>query len=122
MTDYRARAVREGKWWVIEVEGVGTTQARSTTEAQEMALDLVHAMTEEPVSQIEVDLSFHLSDEIDAQVRQAREDAVAAERAQTAAAERLRAALRRILAEGVTKRDAARILKVSPQRISQLTR
>ena len=45
MTDYTATAISEGDRWVIDVPGVGTTQADSIDDLEEMALDLVVAMT-----------------------------------------------------------------------------
>ena len=47
MSTFEASARREGKHWVVTVEGVGVTQARSHGEAQEMAEDLVAVMTEQ---------------------------------------------------------------------------
>jgi hypothetical protein len=46
MSDYyTATAICEGDHWVIDVPGVGTTQADSIDDLEEMALDLVVAMT-----------------------------------------------------------------------------
>jgi hypothetical protein len=45
MSDYTATAICEGDYWVIDVEGVGTTQADSVDDIEEMAVDLVTAMT-----------------------------------------------------------------------------
>ena len=45
MTDYTATAICEGEHWVIDVPGLGTTQADTVDEIEEMALDLVIAMT-----------------------------------------------------------------------------
>jgi hypothetical protein len=45
MADYTATAIREGDYWVIDVPGVGTTQADSIDDIEEMAVDLVTAMT-----------------------------------------------------------------------------
>jgi hypothetical protein len=45
MADYTATAIAEGDHWVIDVPGVGTTQAETVDELEEMALDLVVAMT-----------------------------------------------------------------------------
>jgi len=45
MADYTATAIAEGDHWVIDVSGVGTTQADSIDDLDEMALDLVVAMT-----------------------------------------------------------------------------
>ena len=45
MPNYTATAISEGDHWVIDVPGVGTTQAHGIEELEEMALDLVVAMT-----------------------------------------------------------------------------
>ncbi len=45
MASYTATAICEGDHWVIDVPGVGTTQADSVDDLEEMALDLVIAMT-----------------------------------------------------------------------------
>ena len=45
MPDYTATAISEGDHWVIDVPGVGTTQAEGIEELEEMALDLIVAMT-----------------------------------------------------------------------------
>jgi hypothetical protein len=45
MPDYTATAISEGDHWVIDVTGVGTTQADGIEELEEMAFDLVIAMT-----------------------------------------------------------------------------
>ena len=45
MADYTATAICEGDHWVIDVPGIGTTQADSVDDLEEMALDLVVAMT-----------------------------------------------------------------------------
>lgn len=56
MTRYTARAMREDEFWIIEVEGVGTTQALDLDEAMEMARDLVAAMRELPHDEIDMTL------------------------------------------------------------------
>ncbi len=45
MPDYTATAICEGDHWVIDVPGVGTTRADSVDDVEEMAVDLVTAMT-----------------------------------------------------------------------------
>ena len=45
MSDYTATAVCEGDYWVIDVQGVGTTHADTVGEIEDMAVDLVTAMT-----------------------------------------------------------------------------
>ena len=120
MKAYTAKAHREGKWWVVEVDGVGATQGRSTTEAQRMAIDLVAIMAEIPVDEIDVQIDFDLPGPLGDEVRQAKEATREADQAQRNAAERTRQVVRRLLGTGLSKQDVARILRVSPQRISQL--
>jgi hypothetical protein len=45
MSDYTATAVCEGDCWVIDVPGIGTTQADTVDDIEEMAVELVTAMT-----------------------------------------------------------------------------
>jgi hypothetical protein len=45
MADYTATAICEGDHWVIDVPGVGTTQADTVDDIEEMAVDLITAMT-----------------------------------------------------------------------------
>ena len=45
MADYTATAICEGDPWVIDVPRVGTTEADSIDDLEEMALDLVIART-----------------------------------------------------------------------------
>jgi len=45
MSEYTATAVCEGDYWVIDVPGIGTTQADVVDDIEEMAVDLVSART-----------------------------------------------------------------------------
>jgi hypothetical protein len=45
MADYTATAIAEGDHWVIDIPGVGTTEADSIDDLENMAVDLVTAMT-----------------------------------------------------------------------------
>jgi hypothetical protein len=45
MADYIATAICEGDHWIIDVEGIGTTQVTSIDDIDEMAVDFVTAMT-----------------------------------------------------------------------------
>jgi len=45
MSDYTATAVCEGDYWVIDIPGVGTTQAGTVDDIENMAVDLVTAIT-----------------------------------------------------------------------------
>jgi hypothetical protein len=45
MADYTATAICEGDYWVIDVQGVGSTRADTVDDIEGMALDLVTART-----------------------------------------------------------------------------
>ena len=56
MPDYTATAVSEGDHWVIDVPGVGTTEAETVDELEGMAVDLVTAMTHTAPQDVHVDV------------------------------------------------------------------
>ena len=58
MADYTATAICEGDHWVIDVPGIGTTQADSVDDLEEMALDLVIAMTHTAPEEVHVRMSI----------------------------------------------------------------
>jgi hypothetical protein len=56
MADYTATAIAEGDHWVIDVTGVGTTTAGSVNDLEDMAVDLVIAMTHSAREDVHVEL------------------------------------------------------------------
>ncbi len=56
MADYTATAISEGDHWVIDVPGVGTTQADSVEDIEELTLELVIAMTHAAREDVHIDL------------------------------------------------------------------
>lgn len=117
---YQAVARREGRFWLVDVEGVGLTQGRNLQDARDMAADLVETMTGKPGDiNFIVDLPAPLAaglGKAKADIRQAEQDL------QHAAEEvrRVAAALR--ATQGLTGKDVAFVLDVSEQRASQLLR
>ena len=113
-----ATAVREGRFWVVDVPGVGVTQGRSVREARAMAADLVEAMTGRAE---DVDVHFELPDDIRVAVARARAMTAEAQRLASVAADQYREAVREVVVDrGMSKADVAALLQVSQQRISQL--
>ncbi len=55
MASYTATAICEGDHWVIDVPGVGTTRADSVDDIEEMALDLVVAMTHTAPEEVQIE-------------------------------------------------------------------
>ena len=118
-TTRSATARREGRFWVVDVEGVGITQGRSVREARTMAVDLVEVMTGKAEL---VEVQFLLPGETGQQVEQMRALSAEAQRLAAAAAEGYRAAVAELLGTdvGLSKADVAALLGLSPQRVSQL--
>ncbi len=113
-----ATAVRDGRFWVVDVAGVGVTQGRYVREARAMATDLVEAMTGKAE---DVDVHFELPDDVRAAVDHARATSAKAQRLASAAAEEYRQAVRGlVINRGMSKADVAALLQVSQQRVSQL--
>ena len=115
-----ATAVREGRFWVVDVPGVGRTQGRSVRDARAMAVDLVEAMTGKAE---DVHVHFELPEDIREAVEHARATAAEAKRLTSVAADEYRQAIRDLLVDrGMSKADVAALLQVSQQRVSQLAR
>jgi len=113
-----AKATREGRFWVVDVPGVGVTQGRTVREARVMAADLVEVMT----GQVEdVEVRFELPDDVRDAVELARRTNAEAVRLTAVAAEGYRQAVRElVVGKGLSKADVAALLEVSPQRVHQL--
>ena len=119
---HQAVATREGKrWWIVDVDGVGTTQARNLVEAREMARSLIAVMLDLPEDEIDVSVSVALDPQLQADVERARVAIIELESKQREVAAASRKAARDLVeGAGLTGRDAAVVLGVSPQRVSQL--
>jgi hypothetical protein len=122
VTTYSAHATREGRWWVVDVEGVGVTQARTLPDAQIMAADLISALRNIEVAPTDVDIDVEVEGGLVMAARMAQEQARQAATAARAAAEEVSAQVRKLRERGLTGKDAAFVLGVSEQRISQLVK
>ncbi|WP_454044420.1 hypothetical protein [Cellulosimicrobium sp. Marseille-Q8652] len=119
-TTYTATATREGRWWVIEVEGVGATQVRALRDAADEARDMVAITLDVPAEDVLIDLRPQISKDALEEIQEARSAAEAAATAQALAAGKIRHAASRLECAGLTRADVAVVLGVSPQRVSQL--
>ncbi len=120
MKTYTVRASREGKWWVLDVDGIGVTQSRTLATAEEWARDLVLAMTGEADAQLDIEVTVKGAD-LDA-AKEAQRRMAAAERDQREAAAVIRDVVRDLASVGVSQQDTAEILHISRQRVQQLAR
>lgn len=118
-----AKVTRSGDWWAIEVPEVPGvfTQAKRLDQVAAVVADAVSLMEGVDAESVEVAIAPQLRTEVRLDVEKAlrlkRVAAVAADEAST----QLRSAAAEVLAEGLSVRDAAVLLELSPQRISQLS-
>jgi hypothetical protein len=126
MHEYKVEVVRDGRWWMIHVPEIdGLTQARRVDEVEDMARSLIAISTDTPLS----DVSIHVVSVTVAGIGDIAETAHRvehlrrqAEELETKAADAAKQYARDLTREGVPVRDAASLLGVSPQRISQLAK
>lgn len=115
------RATREGKYWLLEIDGIGSTQARTLREAEHMATDLICIMTEKSAERFAVSVRPLLPKRLDDEVRSARGAIERLAQQQLDTARQSRDVARLLINDfGMNGRDAATVLGVSPQRVSQL--
>lgn len=118
---HRATVERDGRFWMVRVEDVGTTQARHLRELDAMARDLVAVMTEvEPEDVGEIEYEFVLPRSVRSHLERAAVLHEESARARSKAAAETRAAARELADQGLTVRDIGRLLGVSHQRAHQL--
>ncbi len=118
MTTYRVTARRWERGWELHIEGMGVTQCRRLTEAEEMVRDYLALDTGADPDSLDV----VITPVVDADVAETRRAVEAAMRAQRMAAARSRATARRLRSLGLSGREIAMVLGVSPQRVSQLSK
>jgi hypothetical protein len=117
---YSATVHRQGDWWVIDVDGVGVTQAKRLDRAEHMARDLVAAVHDVDYDDVQVDVTFNLSPELAGVVSAAKAAAEVAKAAQQRATELSLDAVARLHGQKLSLRDIAKLTGVSFQRVHQL--
>ena len=117
---YSTTARREGDWWVIEVDGVGVTQAKRLDKVAHMARDLVAAMLEVDHDDVSIDVRYELPVAAVDALSEAKAAGEVARQLATLAAESGRRAVAALHEEGLSLRDTAHLLGVSYQRVHQL--
>ncbi len=123
---YTATAVRNGRWWALEVPEIGgvCAQARRLDQAAPMVREAIALALD--VSEDTFDVLIEPQMQSLGRIAGVVEDALrarhAAEAAQDASSAAMRHAVRELRSSGYTARDAGTLLAVSNQRISQLER
>ena len=120
MKTYEVRAKRWEHGWELHIDGVGVTQSRSLWDAEMMARDLISRRLSVAAGSFGVAVTPEIGGGLDERTRAAREAVSSADRAQRAAAAQSRETARRLRQAVLSGRDIAKVLDVSPQRVSQL--
>ena len=120
MKTYKVGAKRWARGWELHIEGLGVTQSHTLRDAEVMARDYIELDTGEPAGSFAVEITPEIGGGLDGEVKAARAAVAEADAAQRQAAARSRDTARRLRGAGLTGRDIAAVLQVSPQRVSQL--
>ncbi|WP_231104648.1 sigma-70 family RNA polymerase sigma factor [Haloechinothrix halophila] len=121
MTTYIVTAKRWSRGWELHIDGVGVTQARSLSVAESMAREYIAFKLDiNDENSFDVDVVPELDADLSRQVRTAREQVRTAARQQQKAAAQQRDVARKLSETGLTGREIAAVLGMSPQRVSQL--
>jgi predicted RNase H-like HicB family nuclease len=121
---YTARARRTGAWWAIDVPDLPGvySQARRLDRVESMAREAIAQFLDiDPASldiRVETNLPSDLRRDVDAVGRLRAE----ADRVQAESSGAMRNLTHELLGRGLSVRDAAAILGISHQRVSQLVR
>ncbi|SFL17037.1 hypothetical protein [Streptomyces pini] len=122
MDMYRVIARRVTGGWQLHVRDTDMEPVwtKGLHGALDVARQAISQATNEPPDSVQVAMSFDLGPELSPAVRSAVQATVDAHKAQVRAAAQLRETARRLREAGLTGRDMAQVLGVSPQRVSQL--
>jgi len=96
------------------------TQSRSLSDAEAMVRDYISLDLDVPSESFEVEIIPEIGGGLDEEVTRVRREIREAEQAQIRAAERSRQVVRQLKEQGLSGKDAATVLGISPQRVSQL--
>jgi hypothetical protein len=122
--EYKIEIERDGRWWMVQIPELdGLTQARRLSEATLMGREWIAVRTGTPLADVAVQVTRitvpglgDIQPTADDLAHMRKQAAQAAEKAQDLAV----GFARQLTTAGVPVRDAAGLLDVSPQRISQL--
>jgi hypothetical protein len=118
---YTAEVRRDGRFWLIRVLEIGrSTQALRYKDVAAMASDLIEIMEDVGPDEYDLHLKVQLPDAVRDHLARAEVLREEANRKRAEAAKESSEAVRGLLAEGLSQREAAQVLDLSVQRINQL--
>ncbi|MDH6117622.1 DNA-directed RNA polymerase specialized sigma24 family protein [Kitasatospora sp. GAS204A] len=119
-TSYTVVAKRWRHGWELHIDGVGVTQSRTLLDAEHMARDYIALERDIPEDSFEVRVTPEIGAGVDGELvvlRAADDEATAA---QQRASEKRRTIAAQLKALGLSGREIAAVLGITPQRVSQL--
>jgi hypothetical protein len=118
---YFVAAKRWARGWELHIEGVGVTQVSTLSKAETTAREYIaFALDLEDQTSFTVDIVPQLDDVLAKQVAVARAEVKEAERRQREAAAKQREVAKQLGRSGLSGREIAAVLGLTPQRVSQL--
>lgn len=117
---YTVTAKRWGSYWELHIDGVGVTQSRTLATAERTVRDYLALDDHDDADTAEVTVTPVLSGNLAEEAEAARHAVRKAEAETKIAAQRQRAAAKRLKEHGLSGADIATVLGVSTQRVSQL--
>lgn len=117
---YDVHVHREGKFWAIDVPGVGFTQATRLTAVEETARDMIALTTEVDEDSFELNVDIVVPSNAKDHIQQARLLHEQAARIQAEAALESARSAAVLKQDGLTYREIGLVLEVSHQRAQQL--
>jgi hypothetical protein len=117
---YEAVAKRWKRGWELHIADVGVTQSRTLLDAEAMVRDYVAVLLGVDERSFDVRITPEIGAGVDGQIRDLRAADREAEAAQERAAAQRRHVARRLSSLGLSGREIAAVLRISPQRVSQL--
>jgi predicted XRE-type DNA-binding protein len=116
-------AVTARRWkhgWELHIDGVGVSQSKTLLDAESMVRDYIAIVLDVPEDSFDVSVTPEIGAGIDGEILDLeRADRLAEEAVGRAAKQRVHVAAR-LSAAGLSGREIAKVLKVTPQRVSQL--
>ncbi len=124
MKAYQATAHRSGNWWALTVDGLPGvhSQVRSLRQAETVIKEAIGLVLDVDSDAVTVVVTPELPKAVRLKVIKSRAKVTALQHIQEETAALSRDAARALIDEGLSQRDAAEILGVSFQRVSQLVR
>lgn len=120
--DVTAKAIRAGGWWAVEVPEVpgAFTQVKRLDQVDTMVSDAVALMTDVDPSDVNVTLDVALPDELRSHLLALIDLNERAKALSAEASASSRVVVKSLRSHNLSVRDVGALLKISPQRVSQL--